>query len=309
MGAPITEYYVEQLIKTGLEDIRNTPSKLDVIFEGFTEGLFVNIFGKKVITQIKDFILSRKISVIQGVNIVPENLPCFSVALLDAVEDHSRSAFDDFDSYEMEDVAPEDQDELATFAILSYNSGTGFCSVSDAVDVSTIYVGAIIVDQDGVSFEVMGPILSDTGNKGFYIVADASINTGTVRLLSQIDQTKTGIRAVPIIDRIQVGIHTAENTNLTKYLYYLLVYWLFSRRLELEKAGYQLSRFNASDFAKEVELLPDNIVSRAMTIEFLTWFKWKDDPWSAVRLMSSRILVKQEIWEKNDDTAIGTTED
>lgn len=306
MGAPITEYYVEQVIKTGLELVRNTPSKIDDLLSGFNEGLFIPLFGKKVIAQVKDFILNRRIAVIHGINLVPENLPCYSISLLPSYEDHTKAAFDDFDSAEMNDITP---DAIASFDIDSYDSVNGFCAVSDSVDTSVIYIGAIIKDSADTTFEILGPIISDEGKKGFYIVTDAAITTGAVQLISQIDQERVGNRAVPVIDRVQVGVHCAEDTNLTKYLYYLLNYWFFTRRVEIETAGYQLSKYIASDLTKEVNLLPDNVTSRYVTFEFLTWFKWQDDPWSAAGVTTNRILVAQDIWVKDDDTATGTTDE
>ena len=309
MGAPITEFYVEQIIRTGLEQLRNRPSKIEEIFENLNEGVFVNTYGKKVIDQIRDFVLNRKIAVINNHNVLPQHIPCYSIQMGSSFEDHAKAFLDDYAYSEMEDIELNDRDIITTLVIDSYDAETGLCSVADDVDLSSLYVGAVVVDSAREVFEIVGPFVDSDNRRGFYIVNDANITVGTVSIVSQIDETKTGRREAGLIDKVEVGIWSVENTNMTKYLYYLLIYWLFSRRLELETAGYQISKYTANDLTKNVELLPDNVTVRMVNIEFTTWFRWNDDPWTAYTNFRPRFNVEKVIYEKDDGTDVGTTED
>lgn len=309
MGAPITEFYVEQIIRTGLEQIRNRPSKLEEIFEGLDEGVFVKTYGKKVIDQVRDYIMNRRIAVINNHSVIPQDLPCYSISMGSSIEDHSKAFLDDFAYSQMEDIALDDRDIIANFTVDSYDSETGFCEVADNVDLGALYAGCILVDSADESFEVLSPFIDDDTRKGFHVVDDADFTVGAVRIVSQVDQTKIGRRTVFVNDKVEVGIWSAENTNMTKYLYYLLLYWLFSRRTELEAAGYMSMRYTAADLTKNLEQLPDNVTMRMVNLEFDTQFQWNDDPWTAYTNSKAKFRVDKDVWEKDDDTDVGTTED
>lgn len=306
MGAPITEFMVEQLISTSLEQMRNQPSKLEMIFERLNEGIFAPLFGNKVIHQLRDYVLNRKIAVVQSLQLVPDQAPCYSILINGSTEDSSRSYFDDFNSREDETVEPHN---LATITTTAYTASTGFISVGAGTDLSFLYPGAIARDADNVAFDIIAPIIDDASNplgKGFTIINNATFAVGECVITDNMNVQSYGRRSIPIFDNVQIGVHAADNTNLTKYLYYMLIYFFSSRRIELENAGYQIHSFVASDFIREADLLPNNITSRYVTMKFWVEFTWRDDPWTYIRNSQSKILVQQDVWRKNDDSAIGT---
>lgn len=306
MGAPITEFMVEQLISTSLEQMRNQPSKLEMIFERLNEGIFAPLFGQKVIHQIRDYVMSRKIAVVQSLQLVPDQAPCFSILINGSTEDSGKSFFDDFTNREDEEVEPH---SITSFTTTAYDPATGFVSVGSGVDLSLLYPGAIVRDASNIAFDITSPIIDSAtvpSGKGFTIVENATFAVGQAVITDNMNVQSTGRRAIPIIDSVQIGVHAADNTNLTKYLYYMLIYFFSSRRIELENAGYQVHSFVASDFVRETDLLPNNITSRYVTFKFWTEFSWKDDPWAYVRTSRNKLLVKQDVWVKDDDSAIGT---
>jgi hypothetical protein len=73
-------------------------------------------------------------------------------------------------------------------------------------------------------------------------------------------RTEVGYSAVS--DSIQLGIHAIGTPDLTKYLYYLLVYVLNSFKPEMETRGLQLGTFRGTDISRLNEYLPENIYSR-----------------------------------------------
>lgn len=306
MGAPITEYMLEYFLRTGLELVRNQPSLLDIVYENLNEGIFATFFGPKVINEIKDAILNRNINIIQGLNEVPEKLPCYSLLVTGTTEDSNKSFFDDFSHRVDTDKAPA---VLGTITTTAYDAASGFISVPDNTDFTNIYIGGVVQDASATAYDILGPIVtSPNGAKGFYIVNGASFAVGTATLYSQINTQSVGRNEVPLYETVQVGVHT-ERSNFTKHLYFLLIYLLSSRRLEMENIGYHISKFNGSEYMREQDLLPSNIFSRYINITFWTKISWTDNPWQALGQYDSnggKILVKQDVWKKDDDTFVGT---
>lgn len=73
----------------------------------------------------------------------------------------------------------------------------------------------------------------------------------------------------PIIDNVHIGIHAHTTPDLTKYLYYLIVYVLSSFKPQLQERGLNLTTFRVTDISKLNEYLPENIYSRF--INFSMW--------------------------------------
>ncbi len=66
----------------------------------------------------------------------------------------------------------------------------------------------------------------------------------------------------PIGDSVHLGIHTINTPDLAKYLYYLVIYVLSEKKLELEDAGLILGTFRATDLSRLNDYLPENMYSR-----------------------------------------------
>jgi len=87
---------------------------------------------------------------------------------------------------------------------------------------------------------------------------------GSLDVLDADDMVK-GRRDVgysPIIDNIHIGIHNINTPDLTKYLYYLVIYILNAFKPQLEERGLQLGTFRATDLSRMNDYLPENMYSR-----------------------------------------------
>jgi len=81
----------------------------------------------------------------------------------------------------------------------------------------------------------------------------------------------------PISDNMHIGIHTIDTPDLTKYLYYLVIYILMAFKPQLEDKGLQLSTFRSTDISKLNEFLPDNMYSRFINFSVYTHATFKKD--------------------------------
>jgi hypothetical protein len=75
----------------------------------------------------------------------------------------------------------------------------------------------------------------------------------------------------PIIDNIHIGIHNITTPDLTKYLYYFVIYILNAFKPQLETRGMHLSTFRATDVSRLNEYLPENIFSRFINFSVFSW--------------------------------------
>lgn len=75
-----------------------------------------------------------------------------------------------------------------------------------------------------------------------------------------VGRTEQGYAAIS--DNIHIGIHNVGTPDLTKYLYYFLIYILNVFKPQLEERGLHLSSFRATDISRLNDFLPENMYSR-----------------------------------------------
>ncbi len=80
-----------------------------------------------------------------------------------------------------------------------------------------------------------------------------------------------------ISDNMHIGIHAITTPDLTKYLYYLIIYILMAFKPQLQERGIQLSTFRTTDVSRLNEYLPDNMYSRFINFSVYTEAPFKKD--------------------------------
>ena len=78
---------------------------------------------------------------------------------------------------------------------------------------------------------------------------------------------------------LDVGLHSSKNGDETLWLYYITNYILFKSKRLSEKLGLQLQTFSATDYARNNQLLADNVWTR--WIRFTTTVEnfWENSPY------------------------------
>jgi hypothetical protein len=181
--------------------------------------------------------------------------------------------------------------------------------VADGTDLSSIYVGAIFVDAASQQFEITGSILTEAGRTGFGIVPDADVTLGDCNVLAAQSYDVEDYKETPLIENIQIGIHAGEETNLCKYMYYMLLYFLQSRRMELENIGVQLHTFSVTEFTKILDYMPDNVMSRFVNFRAKVWFSWYLDSYRTLTRSGTQVKVDKDVWIKRGDFTVITTDE
>lgn len=275
MGVVLSDLVVESVIRDGLASIRDDDSRLEDLFENYNATYLKDTMGWQAINQVKDFIKTNQVNIVQSFIQAPSALPCFSIQLAQASEDRNRAVLSDNVGSE---ITIEDSEVLVSMTPTSYDSNTGILFVPGSTDLSDISVGMMFQDTTGTVYEIEGGII-DTVPKQINIgVGESPSIAGICSIVSNLDFSRNNINMIPINENIQIGVHSKDAAT-TKILYYILIYIFQIKRDSFIKRGLTLTAFSASDFGRESNFLPENTYSRFVTLNAITrlYYKSKTD--------------------------------
>jgi hypothetical protein len=273
MGAPLTEFVIETVIRDGLGELRATPNKLDDIFSKFLEAQFNNQYGQNKINSIKTYIQNNQIKIVHAWQQVPTSSPCISIQLMRANEEEDIQNLGN-------DYLEEDRSTTPTVYVPvadpgTYDTLTGKLTIINAADLSVVCPGMVFVDSTNQKFPISSPISNLSGNK--YISIGSGKNPSLVaggRIESSIDFIRSDRRMIRIRETIMLGCHANNDMHLAKFIYYILVYILKSRQQSLITRGINLDRGTGNVFDRDDEFQGENIFSRFLEVNCLTEFIW-----------------------------------
>jgi len=300
MGICLTDAVIESVLRNGLKAIRDNPLRLDDLFSTMLEDHLSSHYGADAIAGIKDFILNNRISIVFGWNQIPSVLPCISISLLSADEIPELAVMNDFSqTIEANDVA----DIILSITPTSYNSSTGAITFNNSVDLSNITTSVLFKDHSNVEFEILGIINEPTNKVIFIDIAKIVDISGTCSAVSNLNFSRDSYNMIPINERILIGCHT-DSAALTKHLFYIVVYIINARRATIVSRGIELSHFSGSDFSREMNFLPSNVLSRFITLQGITRFYYKEEEQDLASDIGQTVNVEREAdqFPRTDET-------
>jgi len=274
MGAPLTEFVIETVIRDGLGELKATPAKLDDIFAKFLEAQFNNQYGQDKINSIKTYIANNQIKIVQAWAQVPTSMPCISIQLTKSSEDEDIQNLGN----NYEDIENSTTPTLyvpvvtpGTFDVL-----TEKMTITNSADLSVVCPGMVFKDSLGAEFSIRSPISNVSGNK--YVTLVSNGNTPDLSadglIQSSIDFIRTERRQIRLRETISLGCHAKNDIHLVKFIYYILVYILKSRQDSLITRGIELDRGTGNMFDREDSYEGENIFSRFLEVNCMTEFIW-----------------------------------
>lgn len=273
LGAPLTEFVIETVIRDGLNELRLNPAAFDTLFQRFTETHFMNQYGQDKIDELKTYIQNNQIKIVHAMQINPTDMPCISIRLMASDEREEDQQFsneaEELDTAKTPDVL------VANMTISAYDTTTGKLTVSSASDLSGVCPGLIFVDSAGTQFAIQSGNSNEAGNKYINIGPGKTVDiSGITRIESFIDITRNQIKMIRLRETIMLGCHSINKIHLSKFIYYILVYIIKSRQEAMEKRGLCLDRGTASIFDREGEFENEHVFSRYMELNILSEFSW-----------------------------------
>lgn len=299
MSFQLSDLVIESIIRDGFAAVRRDPTIIDDVFAQMQRlGPLMNKkFGNREVRKIKDFFVNNEIFIVQAFSQVVDNLPCISIQLIDNSEDTKLSVMDDF----ADDVQKifTDPEQLASLIILSgielegYDSKSGTVYVADSANLDKIHTNHILVDFEGMEFQILGGIVNTPGAKQFLIQAQAEVNViGPADVKSSINFKQYEKRSVQEQDKLLLGLHTKERL-LTIYMYILVKYFIVSRKRDLINRGFQLATYSGSDFTRNIDYV-EPVFSRYLTVSGMTQNDWISDKVIPIDLVDVEVLVAKD---------------
>jgi len=187
------DFLIEDVLRVGLKWFLSDPSAPDAVFSHLSTQFLDPKYGEAKVQEIISFLKKYQLNIVQSFAMIPQQLPCLSIQLLDGREDIPHTGLNDHEGY---------------------------------------------ADVLNANQEVMG---------------------------------RSQIKYSPISDTVHIGIHTADTPDLTKYIYYLVVYILLLFKPDLRERGLHLSTFAATDLSKLNEYLPSNVYSRFINFSCISF--------------------------------------
>lgn len=275
MGAPLTEFILETVIRDGLGDLRANPSKIDDIFGRFLEAQFLNQYGQDKIDQIKNYITGQthQIKIVHAWNQVPTHVPCFSIQLLSSDEEEGIQNLGN--EYPEMETQTTPQVYVAVATPTAFDVVSGKLTFDSLTDLSPVCAGMIFVDKNDVEFPISAPMSNLSGNKYLTIPSGNSPDlSGPGKVVSSIDFQRFDMKLIRLRERIALGVHASNDIHLTKFLYYILQWILKSRQESLINRGVTLDKGTGQVFDRDDSFEGENIYTRILQVTCITNFTW-----------------------------------
>lgn len=273
MGSPLTEFVLEATIRDGLGEIRANPNKLDDVFSKFKQAFLETQFGQAKIDEIKTYIVTNQIRIVQSWAMVPTSMPCISIQLARSSEDSDIQNLGNNFIDEDETITPNVLVPVVTPG--TYDSVTGKLTIVNSVDLSGVCPGMIFVDASDVEFPIQSGNSNVSGNKFINIGPNQTPDLGgDGRIESSLDKQRIERRMIRLRESISLGCHANDDVHLAKFIYYILVYILKSRQEALINRGIELDWGQGSVYDRDDTFKGENVFSRFISVNCLTQFDW-----------------------------------
>lgn len=280
MGINLPDLIVECTIRDGIEYLKQNPGRIDDIFSELTRLYAARKYGSAEIAKIKTMLATKTIAVVHSFHEAAAKSPCFSIQLGTEAEAKDRAHLGDFEADVREEMTEEELEPFIKIEDLtpdSYDPLTGKVSVDDSYDLSLIHAAYIFVDADENEFELQPGISNVDGNKFFFLQKNQDPDiSGPGLIKSFIHETQHEEKGESSAVHLLIGVH-AKDALLTKYLYAILKYIMFSRKDDLIRRGLVNSSFQGSDFTRDLKYEGDMVFTRFFTLSGQVDDTWRSD--------------------------------
>lgn len=265
-----TTYYlpdiiVESVLREAIAVVKRNPEIIDHVFRSLKQ---YEKYGQQEIERIKRHVCKYDWSFVHSFDLVEENVPCISIQLMTEVE-APETHLNDYDTQQRIPLAEVELPSLVVvpaFTPTGYDPMIGAVYVDDTINLLPVHANLLFQDVTGKCFKIEGGINEALGAKQFMIAAGSLPDvSGPCLVKSAIDFKQYSVRSTMTDVNILLGVHTKEPL-LTKYFYILLKYFLMARKQVLIERGFLASKFQGSDFTRNLKIEGDSVYNRFLTL-------------------------------------------
>jgi len=289
MGFKLVEYYVRQVISEGIAKLRTDVDLLDEVFSDLACPPLGDVFGRRIINEIKCFFKDNDIPVLSAYGQNQIQLPSVTVHLISSMEDPEYRAMQDHVGFARTPKKPTVL--VGPVYAKAYDAETGRLTFDKDVDLRQfVSRRKLFARRDDEVFTLRAPFLINDENTlveqrtdQYVHVSDTDGNTpervdfAELYLLSSIDFELHRVAAVYFRETFELRCNAQTNTDQAMWLYYIVAYLLMRNKDKFEEVGIESQTFSASDFSRDVGKAPNSIWGRTLRFSFLVQHSWKEE--------------------------------
>lgn len=282
MAAPLTDIHVQHVLNLGLKTIRSNPKKhLKDIFGDVLLDPHAALYGQDMIDQIETWIMSTKVPVILGFDLVSSELPSVTVNLSSStphqeyIGDESVPGAEPLDWQEMEVVVPKFVPSQASLA--EDRQSIIIAPPADmAQEMKDLFIpGLLVRDGRGQMFTIS----LDKDCNTILITRDtpvADVDLTGLEIVSPVINARYSRGAMVYNDTVTIVVHGHQSRQEGVWLYNIVMWTLLKFRPVLTATfGLDLSVPSASDFARDESYAGEQVWRRYITVTCTNVWSWE----------------------------------
>lgn len=289
MGFKIVEYYVRQVLSEAIASLREDVDLLDDVFGELACSPLDNVFGQRIIKEIKGFFKDNDIPVLSAYGQNQIQLPSVTVHLVSSMEAPEYRTMQDHVGYVR---TPKKPTVLAgPLYAKSYDPENGRLTFDKDVDMRQFVARRkLFARRDDVVYTIKPKFLVNDSNTPveqrtdqYCHIVDSEglipeqIDYAELYLLSSIDFELNRVGSVCFRETFEIRCNAQTNTDQAIWLYYIVSYVLMRNKSKFEEVGIESQTYSTSEFTRDIGKEPNSIWGRTLRFSFLVQHSWKEE--------------------------------
>jgi hypothetical protein len=306
MGFKIVEYYIRNIISDGIAELRKDVNLLDEIFGDLACPPLGDLYGHKIIDEIKCFFQDNDVPVLSAYGQNQIQLPSITVHLVSSQEDPELRTMQDHMRYER---TPKRAATLAgPLHALKYDSNTGKLTFSQQTDMTKFIKNRKLFSRkDDLVYTLKGTFkINEAGTPAqereeqyCHLVDEdgnvpENVDFAELYLLSSIDFALHRIALVHFRETFEIRVNAQTNSDQAIWLYYIVAYILMRNKHKFEEVGLESQTFSTSEFTRDVGKAPNSIWGRTLRFSFLVKHDWREEV-DALEIVGVNVNVESNV--------------
>lgn len=308
MGFKIVEYYIRNIISDGIAKLREDVDVVDEIFGDLACPPLGNLYGHKIIDEIKAFFRENDVPVLSAYGQNQIQLPSITVHLISSQEDPELRTMQDHMRYER---TPKRAATLAgPMHAREYDSETGKLTFDSKSDLTKFIKGRKLFSrkddrvytlQPKFQINEPGTPVQERADQFCHVVDEngdipESVDFAELYLLSSIDFALHRVAVVHFRETFEIRVNAQTNSDQAIWLYYIVAYILMRNKNKFEEVGLENQTFSTSEFTRDVGKSPNSIWGRTLRFSFLVEHDWREEV-DALELVGVNVNVESNVTE------------
>lgn len=273
-GVPSSDILIRNAVLIGLDDLRQNPWQLQLVFNGLLDDPFTkDLYGAKEISKAVNWFLKTNIPVIMDFTMTSSPSMPVIIISLDSSNEAEASLGDVH--YVPGQLTEAEFEPLGQKFSAQYNSVTGLVIPSIPVIVNTKMV---LVDKTGVKYPIIDSQLDVNGNENLLIQKGLTADFSECVLEWSDKRIRVNLESCNLKETYNITCNAKGEPYYALYLYSIVLYSLMRyKKTLLEGRGFERSVISSTKMMTNNSLGPtgsENIWCRVLTVTGYSRMYW-----------------------------------